>query len=177
MSEIITLGAGCFWCIEAVFQNIIGVERITSGYTGGNIKNPTYREICSGLTGHAEVVQITFDNSVISLEEILEIFWVTHDPTTLNRQGADKGTQYRSAIFYETEAQAAIAKNSLASYAEPLYSDPIVTEITPLGVFYPAEAYHQNYYNLNPNNGYCKVVIDPKIKKAREKFAHKIKNV
>ena len=174
--EIATLGAGCFWCVEAVYQDLEGVHKVISGYTGGKVKNPTYKEVCSGLTGHAEVAQVHFDPTVISFEEILEVFWHTHDPTTLNRQGADVGTQYRSAIFYQTEEQKKIAEASLAKTdASGLWPDPIVTEISPLGVFYVAENYHQDYYSLNPNQPYCRVVINPKLSKFRAKFAEKLK--
>ncbi len=145
---------------------------------GGKVKNPTYREVCYGVTGHAEVCQVHFDTQVISFEEILEVFWSTHDPTTLNRQGADKGTQYRSAIFYHSEEQHEIAKASkLSTDAENLWPDPIVTEISPASIFYPAEDYHQNYYNSNTTQGYCRAVINPKLKKFRQKFAHKLKPI
>ena len=174
--EIATLGAGCFWCVEAVYQDLEGVHKVISGYTGGKVKNPTYKEICSGLTGHAEVAQVHFDPKVISFEELLEVFWHTHDPTTLNRQGADVGTQYRSAIFYHSEEQKAIAEASLAKTdASDLWPNPIVTEITPLDVFYEAENYHQDYYNENPNQPYCRVVINPKLAKFRAKFGDKLK--
>ena len=174
--EVATLGAGCFWCVEAVFQNLIGVEKVVSGYTGGKVKNPTYREICYGVTGHAEVAQIHFDPDVISFAELLEVFWTTHDPTTLNRQGADRGTQYRSAIFYHSEEQRQTAEQSKkATELEKLWPDPIVTEITKAPVFYSAEDYHQNYYNTNPEQGYCRAVINPKLRKFRQKFAHKLK--
>lgn len=176
MIEVATLGAGCFWCIEAVFLQIEGVISVKSGYTGGQIKNPCYREICTGETGHAEVAQIQFDSSKISFEEILEIFWTTHDPTTLNRQGNDRGTQYRSAIFYHSEGQQMIAQKSKQEFASTLYDDPIVTEIVALDIFYPAEDNHHNYYELNPQNPYCQVVINPKIRKVREKFANKLKS-
>lgn len=171
-----TFGAGCFWCTEAVFLNVKGVTKVVSGYTGGKVKNPTYREICTGMTGHAEVTQITFDPSVVSFEELLEVFWNTHDPTTLNRQGADEGTQYRSAVFYADENQKALAeayKKQLE--ASHVYKNPIVTEITALATFYPAEDYHQNYYELNPNQGYCQYVIRPKVDKFKKQFADKLK--
>jgi peptide-methionine (S)-S-oxide reductase len=174
--EVTTLGAGCFWCIEAVFQGLKGVEKVVSGYTGGTVPNPTYHQVCTGRTGHAEVAQITFDPDVISFEEILYVFWRTHDPTTLNRQGADVGTQYRSAIFYHDEVQKAIAEKSLAeTEASSLWPNPIVTEITPLPEFYEAEDYHQNYFSDNPNQPYCRAVIDPKVRKFRKEFAHKLK--
>ncbi len=164
-ADFITLGAGCFWCTEAVFQQIPGVLSVTSGYTGGRTKNPTYDDICSGASGHAEVARIVFDPQKTSLEKILEAFWHAHDPTTLNRQGNDSGTQYRSAIFYHTEAQRQIAEKSKAAAASD-FSRPIVTEITKEPEFYPAEDYHQNYYRLNKDrNPYCSVVISPKLKK------------
>ena len=172
-----TFGAGCFWCVEAVFQELIGVEAVVSGYTGGHIKNPTYKEITTGTTGHAEVAQISFDPDQITFEELLEVFWTTHDPTTLNRQGNDVGPQYRSAIFYHDEAQKEIAEKSIREVAPQLWENPIVTEIAPLGPFYVAEDYHQNFYTLNPNYGYCRVIIDPKVKKFREKFADKLKPI
>ena len=174
--ETATLGAGCFWCVEAVFQELKGVKSVISGYTGGKTPNPTYQEIGTGTTGHAEVAQITYDPEVISFEEILEVFWSTHDPTTLNRQGYDIGTQYRSAIFYHDEEQKAIAKKSKKEVAPQLWDDPIVTEITPLSDFYVAEDYHQNFYSLNPNQGYCRAVINPKMEKFRKKFADKLKS-
>ena len=175
-TETATLGAGCFWCVEAVFQDLRGVQRVISGYTGGETPNPTYREICGGNTGHAEVIQITFDPEVISFEDLLYVFWRTHDPTTLNRQGADTGTQYRSAIFYHSDEQREIAERSKTEAdAAGLYSDPIVTEITPASEFYEAELYHQNFYKQNPNQGYCRVVIDPKVRKLRKEFGDKLK--
>lgn len=159
-----TLGAGCFWCVEAVFQRIPGVISVMPGYAGGTKPNPTYEEVCTGKTGHAEVAQITYDPTKISYEKILEVFWQAHDPTTLNRQGADVGTQYRSAIFYRDEKQKLAAEKSRAE-AQKLFNDPIVTEITPLHAFYKAENYHQNYYKNNPNAPYCVFVIKPKLKK------------
>jgi len=165
-AEVITLGAGCFWCTEAVYQQIPGVLSVTSGYMGGQVKNPTYEAVCDGTTGHAEVAMLVFDPKVTSLEKILAKFWHVHDPTTLNRQGADVGTQYRSAIFYATDAQKEIAEKSKAEAAKE-FSQPIVTEITRASEFYPAENYHQNYYRLNKNrNPYCQRVIAPKLKKA-----------
>ncbi len=164
-AEVITLGAGCFWCTEAVFQQLPGVISVTSGYMGGHVKNPTYEQICTGNTGHAEVSQIVFDPKKTSLEKILETFWHAHDPTQLNRQGNDRGTQYRSAIFYNNEAQREIAEKSKKEAARPL-AEPIVTEITKAGEFWPAENYHQDYYRLNKNrNPYCSAVIAPKLKK------------
>jgi peptide-methionine (S)-S-oxide reductase len=170
-----TFGAGCFWCVEAIFQELKGVHRVESGFSGGHIKNPSYREVVTGNTGHAEVARIIFDPEVISFEELLEVFWTTHDPTTLNRQGNDIGTQYRSAIFYHDEEQKNIAEKSKNEVATQIWDDPIVTEITEFEAFYPAENYHQDYFNLNPNQGYCRVVIAPKVKKFREKYATKLK--
>lgn len=163
-SKEATLGAGCFWCVEAVFESLEGVESVVSGYMGGQTPNPTYEAICTGTTGHAEVVQITYDPNVISYETILKRFWVAHDPTTLNRQGADVGTQYRSAIFTHSEAQTKIAKASKAEAAS-LYPDTIVTEISPADIFYPAEYYHQDFYRNNHRHPYCQMVIKPKLKK------------
>jgi len=175
--QVATFGAGCFWCTEAVFLNVKGVSKVVSGYEGGKVKNPTYREVCTGETGHAEVTQITYDPSKVSFEDLLEVFWNTHDPTTLNRQGADEGTQYRSVVFYQNEEQKKIAeayKKQLE--ASHVYKNPIVTEITPASTFYQAEDYHQNYYELNPNQGYCQYVIRPKVEKFRKQFASKLKN-
>ena len=172
-----TLGAGCFWCVEAVFQDLRGVERVVSGYAGGSVMNPTYQQVCSGNTGHAEVVQITFDPEAISFEDLLYVFWRTHDPTTLNRQGADVGTQYRSVILYHDEQQKAIAeKSKQETDASGLWPDPIVTEISPFRDFYEAETYHQDYYRQNPNQGYCRLVIDPKVRKFRKEFQHQLKD-
>lgn len=171
-----TVGGGCFWCTEAVFLQVKGVQKVESGYMGGKVKNPTYREVCSGLTGHAEVIQITFDPAVVSYEEILEIFWNTHDPTTLNRQGADEGTQYRSVVFFHNPRQKDIAeayKKQLA--AAGIFKNPIVTEISPAAEFYVAEDYHQNYFALNPNQGYCQYVIRPKVEKFKKQYAGKLK--
>ena len=174
--EKATLGAGCFWCIEAIYQDLLGVEKVESGYTGGHVPHPTYREVCNGTTGHAEVAQITFDPEIISLADILYIFWRTHDPTTLNRQGADVGTQYRSAIFYHDEAQKAIAERSLAeTEALGLWPNPIVTEIAPLDAFYVAEDYHQNYFKDNAFQPYCQMVIDPKVRKFRKEFQDRLR--
>ena len=164
-AEVITLGAGCFWCTEAVFQQIKGVLAATSGYMGGHVTNPSYEQICGGDTGHAEVTRIVYDPAKAPLAKVLETFWKMHDPTTLNRQGADEGTQYRSAIFYETEAQREEAEKSKAA-AQGAFRSPIVTEITKAGVFYPAENYHQDYYRLNKGrNPYCQIVIVPKLDK------------
>ena len=174
--EKATLGAGCFWCVEAVYQDVKGVHEVVSGYAGGHVENPTYQQICTGATGHAEVIQITFDPEVISYEDILYIFWRTHDPTTLNRQGADVGTQYRSAIFYHDEEQKAIAeKSKRETGASGLWPAPIVTEIVLYSDFYRAEGYHQNYYRDNPNQPYCRVVIDPKVQKFRKEFQDRLK--
>lgn len=175
--EQATFGGGCFWCVEAVFLNLKGVEQVVSGYAGGHVPNPSYRAVCTGATGHAEVTQITYDPEVISYEELLYVLWRTHDPTTLNRQGADVGTQYRSIILTHNDEQREIAQRSLAETdASGLYRDPIVTEIVPLTEFYPAEAYHQDYYANNPNQGYCRVVIDPKVRKMRKEFSHMLKD-
>lgn len=174
--EKATLGAGCFWCVEAVFQNLKGVESVVSGYTGGKVKNPTYKEVCSGLTGHAEVAQITFDSDQVSFEEVLEVFWKTHDPTTLNRQGNDVGTQYRSAIYYHDERQKEVAEQYKQQLdASGSFSGPIVTEISPLGEYYDAEDNHQNYYNTNPNQPYCMFVVRPKVEKFKQLFEDKMK--
>lgn len=173
--QIATVGGGCFWCTEAVFQEVKGVEKVVSGYSGGNAPgHPTYREICSGLTGHAEVVQITFDADVILYEDILVIFMTTHDPTTLNRQGADRGTQYRSVIYYHDAAQKAIAE-IVVKEVSPYYENQIVTEILPLDVFYEAEKEHQDYYRNNQTQGYCSFVITPKLAKLRKLHAGKLK--
>ncbi|WP_281541332.1 peptide-methionine (S)-S-oxide reductase MsrA [Maribacter aestuarii] len=170
-----TMGGGCFWCTEAVFQEVKGVSSVVSGYTGGTAPGrPTYREICSGLTGHAEVIQITFDSSVISFADILRIFMTTHDPTTLNRQGADVGTQYRSVIYYHDENQRKTAESVLKEMGE-YYDNPIVTELSPLGIFYDAEDYHQDYYKNNQSQGYCQAVINPKLSKLRKLHAEKLK--
>lgn len=173
-TELATLGGGCFWCVEAVYQELNGVIKVESGYSGGHITNPTYNQICTGATGHAEVAQISYDPGVVSFSEILEVFFTVHDPTTLNRQGNDVGTQYRSVIFYHSPEQKAIAEAAKTAAAE-LWDDPIVTEISPLGKFYKAEAYHQNYYKDNPNQPYCVFVVGPKVKKFREKFQEKRK--
>lgn len=172
-TELATFGAGCFWCVEAIYQRVSGVMDIESGYAGGHVINPTYKQVTTGRTGHAEVVRITFRPDIISFEELLEVFWHTHDPTTLNRQGADVGTQYRSAIFYHNEEQKQIAEASLKKTDESdLWDDPIVTEITELSNYSTAEDYHQNYFNNNPNAGYCSIVIAPKVQKFKKKFPH-----
>jgi len=171
--ERIVLGGGCFWCIEAVYRNVKGVLSAVSAYTGGARPNPTYENICSGATGHAEVVDISYDADVITLEEILDIFFEIHDPTTLNQQGADKGTQYRSVIYYANEDQKRVIEESITKH-QAAFSDTIVTEVSPLGDVYPAEPYHQNYYNLNAQQGYCQVVIAPKLQKFMMKFPEKL---
>lgn len=174
--ETATFGNGCFWCTEAIFKSLKGVETVESGYSGGKIKNPTYREVCSGLTGHAEVIQITFDPSVITYDELLEVFWETHDPTTPNRQGADVGTQYRSAVFYHSDKQKEAAEKYKAELnKQNVYNKPVVTEITPFDKFYKAEDYHQNYYANNPTQGYCQMIIVPKLEKFRKVFKDKLK--
>ena len=161
---VVTLGAGCFWCVEAVYQRIEGITKVTSGYMGGKIPNPTYEQICTGRTGHAEVVKVDYDPEKISLEKVLAVFWKAHDPTTLNRQGPDRGTQYRSAIFYHDESQREIAEQAKKAAAE-LYTDPIVTEITAAPTFWPAETYHQDFFANNPRNPYCRAWIPPKLRK------------
>lgn len=175
--EEATFGAGCFWCVEAVFEEVKGVKSAIAGYAGGELPNPTYRQVSSGQTGHAEVTRITFDPSVISYKQLLQVFWHTHNPTTKNRQGADVGPQYRSAIFYHNEKQKEIAEKSLEKTDNSnLWEDPIVTEIEPLSNYSVAENYHQNYYENNPNAGYCQVVIAPKLKKFRKEFSHLLKD-
>lgn len=175
--QLATFGNGCFWCTEAIFQRLQGVEKVVSGYSGGKVKNPTYKEVCSGLTGHAEVIQITYDPTKITFDELLEVFWKTHDPTTLNRQGADVGTQYRSAVFYHTEEQKQLATEYRKKLdASGAFDNPIVTEITAFSEFYPAEDYHQNYFNLNGKEPYCSYVIQPKIEKFEKVFKSKLKS-
>ena len=176
--EKATLGGGCFWCLEAVFQDLVGVEKVESGYTGGDIKNPTYQQICTGRTNHVEVIQVTYDPEIITYADIIDIFWRIHDPTTLNRQGGDVGTQYRSAIFYHNESQKMIAESSKSETdASDLWDNPIVTEVSPLADYYGAEDYHQNYYKDNPNQPYCRVVIDPKVRKFKSNYKQKLKAV
>lgn len=171
-----TFGGGCFWCTEAVFLAVKGVTKVESGYSGGKVKNPTYREVCTGLTGHAEVSRITFDPALVSYSDLLEIFWNTHDPTTLNRQGNDEGPQYRSVVFYHDENQKKVAEAYKAQLeASKVFKSRIVTEISPLINYYPAEDYHQNYYALNPNAGYCEYVIRPKVEKFKKEFKAKLK--
>lgn len=174
--EIASFGAGCFWCVEAIFQELKGVEKVESGYMGGTTQNPNYKEVCSGESGHAEICQITYDPKIISFEELLEVFWQTHNPTTLNRQGADVGTQYRSVIFYHSEKQKMLA----TEYKDKLnkseaWNDPVVTEISPASKFYIAENYHQDYFNNNSNQPYCNMVIKPKMEKFKKVFKDKIK--
>lgn len=175
--EEATFGAGCFWCVEAIFEEVRGVQSVVAGYAGGEVKNPTYKQVASGTTEHAEVTRVTFDPSVVSYEQLLEVFWHTHNPTTKNRQGADVGPQYRSVIFYHNEEQKEVAKQSLAKTDDSdLWEDPIVTEIEPISNYSKAEDYHQNYYENNPNAGYCTVVIAPKLKKFRKDFSHMLKD-
>ncbi len=176
-NEIATFGAGCFWCVEAIFLELRGVSKVMSGYMGGENTDPTYREICSGQTGHAEVVQITYDPQLICFGDLLKVLWSTHDPTSLNRQGHDQGSQYRSAIFYHSEVQRIEAVSSKTSVARHLYKDPVVTEIVPAKTFYAAEKYHQDYYHSNPNNRYCAAVINPKVAKFRKEFANQLKTI
>jgi len=174
--EVATLAGGCFWCLEAVYDQLRGVEDVVSGYSGGHVRNPSYHEVCTGATGHAEVVQVTFDPKVISFRELLEVFFTIHDPTTLNRQGADVGTQYRSAIFYHGPEQKATAGQVLREIeAAKIWPAPIVTEVTPFTAFYPAEDYHQEYFARNPDQGYCMVVIAPKVAKFRKQYLSRLK--
>ena len=174
--EVATLGGGCFWCLEAVFDDLQGVTDVVSGYAGGHVQNPDYKSVCTGRTGHAEVVQVTFDPSVVTYEDVLGIFFAIHDPTTLNRQGADVGTQYRSAIYYHSDAQKATAEALIARLdAEHIWPNPIVTEVTAAPVFYPAEDYHQEYFKRNPYQGYCQAVISPKVAKFRKQYSAKLK--
>ncbi len=174
--EIATLGGGCFWCLEAVFDDLNGVASVESGYMGGNKVNPSYEEVCGGRTGHAEVVQITFDPAVVSFREILEVFFVIHDPTTLNAQGHDVGTQYRSVIFYHSPGQKAVAEQVIARLNDArLWSGPVVTEVAPASIFYLAENYHQEYFELNPDQPYCRAVVAPKVAKFRRHFLEKLK--
>ena len=174
--EITTLAGGCFWCLEAIFNELRGVEKVVSGYSGGTVPDPSYQEVCTGTTGHAEAVQITYDPRIISFKELLEVFFTIHDPTSLNRQGADVGTQYRSVIYYHTQEQKEIAKEVIANIeAEKIWDAPIVTEITQFKAFYPAENYHQEYFLHNPGQPYCRVVIEPKVAKFRKQFLAKLK--
>ena len=176
--EIVTLGAGCFWCVEAIYQRLEGVEKVESGYSGGSVKNPSYEQVCTGRTGHTEVIQVTFDPKKLSLKELLQVFFKTHDPTTLNKQGADVGTQYRSAIFYRSDEQKNIAVQvKKETDAAKIWDDPIVTEISPFTEFYKAEEYHQDYYNQNSYQPYCMMVINPKLSKFKKEFGNKLKKV
>lgn len=176
MTQTAVLGGGCFWCVEAAFNQLQGVQRVVSGYMGGRTQNPTYEQVCSGRTGHVEVAEITFDPEVISYEDILEVFFTMHDPTTLNRQGNDVGEQYRSVIFYRDEEQHETAKKVLAELTrERVFADPIVTTVEPASTFYPAEEYHQDYFKNHPYQPYCMFVVSPKVKKIREKFASRLK--
>lgn len=175
-NKVATLAAGCFWCVEAVFQKLKGVEKVESGYMGGTLKNPTYKDVCTGQTGHAEVCQITYNPNIISFEELLEVFWKTHDPTTLNRQGGDIGTQYRSAVFYHDATQKQIAENIKNDLSQSgAYDAQIVTTFEPASIFYKAENYHQDYFNLNGSNPYCQMVVKPKVEKFKKVFSDRIK--
>jgi peptide-methionine (S)-S-oxide reductase len=174
--EVATLAGGCFWCLEAVFKDLRGVERVESGYMGGEVSNPTYQQVCMGTTGHAEVVQVTFDPREVSFKEVLEVFFTIHDPTTLNRQGADRGTQYRSAIFYHSPEQQRVAEEVIAELnGAKIWDAPIVTEVAPLAEFYKAEDYHQDYFENNPAQPYCQMVVAPKVAKFRQKYLKKLK--
>ncbi len=176
-TEIATLGGGCFWCLEAVYDQLKGVQDVVSGYAGGHLDNPTYRQVCTGSTGHAEVVQVTFDPAVITYRDLLDVFFTIHDPTTLNRQGADVGPQYRSVIFYHSPEQKTIAEQTIREFDQAgLWSNPIVTQLAPFEKFYPAEDYHQEYFARNPEQGYCCVVIAPKVAKFRQKFFRRLKD-
>lgn len=175
VSERATLAGGCFWCLEAVYLELKGVTGVQSGYAGGKRPNPTYEQVCSGATGHAEVVRVTYDPAIVSYKELLDVFFTIHDPTTLNRQGGDKGTQYRSAVFFESSEQERITKDTIAEFtAAKVWDDPIVTEVAPLEKFWPAEEYHNDYFAQNPQNPYCAVVIAPKVSKARKLFLEKL---
>jgi peptide-methionine (S)-S-oxide reductase len=176
MTEIATLAGGCFWCLEAAFQQLKGVSSVTSGYAGGTVPNPSYEAVCTGTTGHAEVTQVEFDPAVISYRDLLDVFFTIHDPTTLNQQGGDVGTQYRSAIFYQSPEQERVAREVIARLeATHVWDDPIVTEVVPLTAFYPAESYHRDYYNRNQNQPYCRAVIAPKVAKLRKHYLEKLK--
>lgn len=175
-TELATLGGGCFWCLDAVYRELDGVQRVTSGYAGGDTPAPTYREVCGGRTGHAEVVQVEFDPAVISFRDLLDVFFTIHDPTQLDRQGADVGTQYRSVIFTHDEQQERVARGAIAAMEDAqVWDKPIVTAVQSLPPFFPAEAYHQDYYRNNPDQGYCQVVVAPKVAKARRKFFERLK--
>lgn len=174
--ETATLGGGCFWCLEAVYDDLRGVESVVSGYAGGHVPNPSYEQVCNGTTGHAEVVQIVFDPSEVSFRELLDVFFTIHDPTTLNRQGADVGTQYRSAVFYHDDEQKRVAEEAIRDLeAEAVWDNPVVTQVVPLTEFYPAEDYHQEYFARNPRAGYCQVVIAPKVSKFRKQYLARLK--
>lgn len=178
MSEIATFGGGCFWCLEAAFQQLRGVEKVVSGYAGGTRPSPTYEQVCSGATGHAEVVQITYDPSIITYRDLLGVLFTIHDPTTLNRQGGDVGTQYRSVVFYHTAEQEKEVREVIAEMERNhVWEDPIVTEIAPYTVFFPAEAYHQDYFNRNPNQPYCAAVVEPKVSKVRKAYFDRLAKV
>lgn len=171
-----TFGGGCFWCTEAIFTSLNGVSQVEPGYSGGDVANPTYKEVCAGQTGHAEVIHITFDPEIIAFEDLLEVFFATHDPTTLNRQGADVGTQYRSVVFYHNEDQKRVAEQAIRTLEdEKIFDRPVVTEVAPFNVFYPAENYHHDYFENNPNQPFCQVVIAPKVKKFKKLFKEKVK--
>jgi len=174
--ESIVLGGGCFWCLDAAYRRIKGVDQVTSGYAGGKWPNPTYERVCTGTTGHAEVVKVEFNEKLINLEAILEVFWTLHDPTTLNRQGNDVGTQYRSIILFNSPEQKTQVQESIKKTAIPLWGDKITTEVTLLEMFYPAEDYHQDYFNKHPDQGYCQVIINPKLAKLTKKFAQLLKD-
>jgi peptide-methionine (S)-S-oxide reductase len=174
--EVATLGGGCFWCLDGIFRDLKGVEKVESGYSGGQAKNPSYRDVCSGTTGHAEVVQVTFDPAVISFRDLLGVFFTIHDPTTLNRQGADVGTQYRSVILYQSDEQRRIAEQVISELTDAkIWDDPIVTQVVPLAAYYPAEQYHQAYFEQNPDQPYCQVVIAPKVSKFRKTYLDRLK--
>ncbi len=176
VTETATLGGGCFWCLEAIFNELHGVEKVESGYSGGSVTNPSYQEVCTGTTGHAEVVRITFDPQIISFRKLLEFFFTIHDPTTLNRQGADVGTQYRSVIFYHTREQETVSQEVIAELgAAKLWDSPIVTEVAPFTAFYPADEYHQEYFKRNPEQLYCRIVIEPKVARFRKQYLAKLK--
>lgn len=175
-TDVATLGGGCFWCLEAVFERVEGVLEVRSGYAGGQRPNPSYEQVCSGATGHAEVVQVRFDPAVIGYRDILEIFFAIHDPTTLNRQGADAGTQYRSAVFYQTDEERDVAREMIRTLdEEKIWDAPVVTEVTPLEAFWPAEESHRDYFSRNPEQPYCQVVVAPKVAKFRKRFAHRLR--
>ena len=175
--KTIIIGGGCFWCTEAVYQDLKGIEKVESGYCGGSMKNPSYKDVCTGTTGHAEVIKLTYNPKIITFKDIVDIFWHVHDPTTLNKQGNDAGTQYRSVIFYANEEEKQIAeKSKLEASIQKIWPDPIVTTLEPLSVFYKAEDYHQNYYKTNPNQGYCVYVISPKVEKFRKEYKDQLKS-